>query len=149
MKFIFIFYFLIIYNIKFINSEITDNNECPIETPLHIKGSSNDDCVYTRFDESIHEITNNIIKTQFLNKINILGEFGTWYIGTDYSSKGDLIIQSFNLGGPEVIERFFYGIKKMEEIFFILKTIIHFLIKYQLIQLQLQQNMKQNLLKLI
>ena len=118
MKFIFIFYFLIIYNIKFINSEITDNNECPIETPLHIKGSSNDDCVYTRFDESIHEITNNIIKTQFLNKINILGEFGTWYIGTDYSSKGDLIIQSFNLGGPEVIERFFYGIKKNGRNFF-------------------------------
>ena len=111
MKFILIFYFLI-YNKNFINSEITDNNECPIENPIHIKGSSSDDCVYTRFDESIHEITNNIVKTQFLNKINILGEFGTWYIGTDLSSKRDLIIQSFNLGGSEVIERFFYGIKK-------------------------------------
>ena len=44
-------------------------------------------------------LINNIVKTQFLNKINILGEFGTWYIGTELSSKGDLIIQSFNLGG--------------------------------------------------
>ena len=98
MKFSFFFCFLIIYYKKFINSEITDNNECPIEKPLHIKGSSNDDCVYTKFDENIHEITNNIVKTQFLNKINLLGEFGTWFIGTDLSSKGDLIIQSFNYG---------------------------------------------------
>ena len=112
MKYIFIFYFLIIYNKNFINTEIIDNNECPIEKPLRIKDSSNNNCVYTRFDENIHEISNNIIKTQFLNKINLLGGFGTWFIGTDFSSKGDLIIQSFDYGGDNQFERFFYGIKK-------------------------------------
>jgi hypothetical protein len=92
-----------------INTE-TINSECPKEAPLLDKNSGS--CVYDSYDESINEISNSIIKIQWLNKINQIGEIKTWFIGTDFSSEGDLIIQSFIYDGDVVIlERYFYGIK--------------------------------------
>ena len=107
-------YFLLAIKQAFIYSTPTndnnDDNLCPLETPLLIKNSS--ECVYEKFDQTKHEISNKITRTQWLNKINILGELTTWFIGIDFSSKGDLIIQSINYQKGQLLPtRYFYGIK--------------------------------------
>ena len=109
MKLYFYLWFFLMIKKIFIYSE-TINNECPKEAPLLDKNSGS--CVYDSYDESKNEISNSIIKIQWLNKINQIGEIKTWFIGTDFSSEGDLIIQSFIYdGGVVILERYFYGIK--------------------------------------
>ena len=90
-----------------------EDNLCLLDTPLLIKNSSSIECVYEKFDETKHEISNKITRTQWLNKMNILGELKTWFIGIDFSSKGDLIIQSMNYQKGQIFPtRYFYGIKE-------------------------------------
>ena len=89
---IFIIYTIII---AFIFSEDSINNdiECPMDTPLfNIRSNS---CVYEYYDENKHIISNNIIKEQWLNRRNLIGINDTRYMNSDFSSKGDLIIESF------------------------------------------------------
>ena len=111
MKYNKFLYFSLLLQKIFILSE-SNTDVCPRESPLLIKNSTTDECVYEKYDETKHEISNKIIQTQWLNKINILGVFSTWYIGTDLSSTNDLIIQSFVYDHDIIYPtRYFYGIK--------------------------------------
>ena len=60
---------------KDIYSNIINSNECPRESPLLDQTSL--ECIYENYNESKHEISNSIIKNQWLNQINQLGEEGT------------------------------------------------------------------------
>ena len=114
MKLNFFIWFLLKINIIDIYSETI---ECPIETPLYNKYTYQ--CVYEAFSQGTHEISNSIIETQWLNKINQLGEYVYQYFGTDLSSKGDLIIQSFKYIYTSVdTKRYIYGIKNNGRSFF-------------------------------
>ena len=104
LSFFLIFIFIDIY------FEIINSNECPRETPL--LDHTSQECTYEQYVEGVYEISNSIIKTQWLNQINQLGEQGFWYFGIDISSKGDIIIQSFIYDGINVNQkRYLYGIK--------------------------------------
>ena len=106
----FIWFFLIIKKIIFIYTETINNIECPRETPLLDKNANN--CTYIAFNEDIYEISNSIIKIQWLNKRNQIGPIKTWFIGSDFSSKGDLLIESIVFdGGNLIFERIYYGIR--------------------------------------
>ena len=105
----FIWFFLIINNI-IIYSQIINDNICSKETPLFNKNSQQ--CVLEPFIEGTHEISNSIIKDQWLNKMNILGGDITWYFGSDFTYNRDFIIQSFNYVDENVkTKRYLYGIK--------------------------------------
>ena len=86
-----IWIFFIIQNC-FILSESNDSN-CPRNTPL--LNLNNNKCVYEPYNEAIHIISNEIIKIQWLNRMNELGVEKTEYMSYEISSKGDLIIESF------------------------------------------------------
>ena len=103
------YFSLILLFIKEIINE--DNSECPREFPLLDKTTN--ECVLDIFNENNYIISNQIIKSQWLNNIINLGEKNTWFTGMDFSSKGDLIVHAINLvrNGDLPIERYFYGIK--------------------------------------
>ena len=85
---------------------------CPRNTPLLVINSANNDCVYETYNRDVHKISNEIINIQWLNKMNELGVIKTWYIASDFNSKGDLIIQSFIYEDDKIFqERYFYGIQ--------------------------------------
>ena len=115
MKSIIIIWIVFIIIERLIFSEETNNEyKCPRNSPLLVKNvenSSNIECVCKPYDENLYSISNEIIKIQWLNKINNLGEVSTWYMGSDISSNGDLIIESFIYTTQASPERFFYGIK--------------------------------------
>ena len=108
MELYFFIWFFFIIKI-YVYSETINEGECSRETPL-LKISSHE-CVYETFIEYTHEISNSIIKTQWLNQINQLGESGYWYFGIGLSSTEDLIIQSFYFTGSMDPKRYIYGIK--------------------------------------
>ena len=90
-----------------INSE---NFECPREYPL-LKSNSNQ-CVLEYLSEN-YEISNKIIKTQWLNNIISIGTLGCWYIQFAYSSQGDLLLLTYQYDGQQIrSERYLYGISK-------------------------------------
>ena len=102
--------FIIIIKRIYIYSETINNTECPREKPLLDKNLNN--CTYNAFNETKYEISNNIIKIQWLNRINQIGQIKAWFIGTDFNSKGDLIIESIVYDDGELIlERTYYGIR--------------------------------------
>ena len=107
-----IWLFLIIQKYLILSDEINNDFECPINTPLLVKNSGYNECVYESYNETIHSINNKIIKIQWLNKINELGVMHTWYMSSAFSSKGDLIIESLiYLYNSAFKDRYFYGIK--------------------------------------
>ena len=107
-----IWLFLNIQKYLILSDEINNNFECPINTPLLVINSESNDCVYEPYNVTIHKISNKIIKTQWLNKINELGVLNTWYMSPVISSKGDLIIESLiYLFNFPFKDRHFYGIK--------------------------------------
>ena len=94
----------------FILSEDTNTYICPINTPLLVIQTNK--CVYQNYDNNVHKISNKIIETQWLNQRNQIGDKKTWYMASDFSSYGDLIIESFIYSNDQAFpERFFYGIK--------------------------------------
>ena len=116
----FIWFFLIINNI-IIYSQIINDNICSKETPLFNKNSQQ--CVLEPFIEGTHEISNSIIKDQWLNKMNILGGDITWYFGSDFTYNRDFIIQSFNYVDENVkTKRYLYGIKNNGRALFYLEN---------------------------
>jgi len=117
IKFSFLFFFLII--IKNIISGLRKNEDdfkCDYDKPLFNTESST--CVNEAFNGNKHQISNEIIKIQWLNRINQIGRETNWYMGFDLSSKGDLIIQSVRFTGRLVTERDFYGITSTGRPFF-------------------------------
>ena len=97
---------------------IRDDFECPRDYPL-LSIENNNECCYEYYDNNKHIISNNIIKIQWLNQKNILGEPKSWYMATDFSSKGDLIIETFIFNEFELVtKRYFYGIKSNGREFF-------------------------------
>ena len=121
MKFYFcIWLFLIIKHVD-IYSETINDNECPRETPLLRKSSYQ--CVCEKYIKDTHEISNSIIRVQWLNKMNRLGGEITWYFGSDFTSKGDFIIQSFDYDDRNVkTKRYLYGIKNNGRALFYLRN---------------------------
>ena len=106
--------FFIIYEIiiVFIFAEDSTNSdiECPRDKPLLNK--TNNICVYDFYNENKHIISNNILKEQWLNRRNPIGINETRYMNSDFSSNGDLIIESFSyLDGRAIDIRYLYGIK--------------------------------------
>ena len=114
---------LIIYiltNIQYISANLSENNnenfKCGFNTPLFDIESNS--CVFVPFNISKHKISNYIVKTQWLNKMNQIGGWNNWYMGYDISSNGDLIIESIKYDSSLVKERNFYAIKSNGRDFF-------------------------------
>ena len=108
-------FFLIIISIieiKIVDNETINDFECPRDFPLLKKDSAEIECIYENYTSTKHEISNKIIKAQWLNRINQLGVFKTWFFATDLSSESDLIIQSLIYEGSLDTKRYFYGLKK-------------------------------------
>ena len=90
----------------------TENHECPRKYPLLIEGSETKECALEKYVLGTHTISNQIIKTQWLNNIIILGVGQCWYIKKSYSSNEDLILET-NVYNDSIKNdyRYFYGIK--------------------------------------
>ena len=120
---------LIIYiltNIQYISANLSENNnenfKCGFNTPLFDIESNS--CVFAPFNISKHQISNYIIKTQWLNKMNKIGGWNNWYMGYDISSNGDLIIESIKYDSSLVKERNFYAIKSNGRDFFMIIILV-------------------------
>ena len=72
----------------------TENYECPRDYPLFLQDNGVKECSMEIYNSSIHIISNEIIKTQWLNKITQFGGDDCWYLTKCFSSQGDLIIES-------------------------------------------------------
>ena len=102
---------IILHIFQIIFPEETNSDfKCGIDAPLY--NIESEECVITAYDETIHQISNEIIKIQWMNKFNKIGNKEVWYMGYDISSNGDLVIESFRYNGGQIAKkRFFYGIK--------------------------------------
>ena len=90
----------------------TENYECPREYPLLVNGKKECSIEPYNSTDNNHIISNEIIKTQWLNKIIQIGEEQCWYIKADFSSNGDLIMETNKYDKINIdINRYFYGIK--------------------------------------
>ena len=90
---------------------IEDHFECPREYPLYIEEEEKKQCVLKYFENNHNNISNKIIKTQWLNKRTKVGVEECQYISMDFSSNGDLIIESNIYNRNRKKPRYFYGIK--------------------------------------
>ena len=97
------------------NQEI--NDRCPRDIPLSNKDGE-EHCFYGYYDENKHLISNSIIKDQWLNRRNPIDIHETRFMNSDFSSNGDLIIESFLYSYESINIRFLYGIKKNGRPFF-------------------------------
>ena len=105
----FLFILIIVSIIEKICPELS-NEEYKCEREIPLFNLNTNTCVLEPFG-NYHQISNEIIKTQWLNKQNQIGIEKTWYMSYDFSTKGDLIIQSTTHDGPKVeLHLFFYGI---------------------------------------
>ena len=98
----------------------TENYECPRDYPLFALDQNNiKNCLMDVYVQNNLTISNKIIKTQWLNKIIKIGENNCWYITGDFSSQGDLILET-NTYEYDTInkKRYFYGIKSNGRPFF-------------------------------
>ena len=95
------------------------SNECDIITPIRL---SNGTCVLkycTKEEYDLEECTinNTIIKTQFPNKIIIIGEEKFKYLNFLTLSNGDMIIETSPF--PATNKRIFFGLKQNGRYYFI------------------------------
>ena len=93
-------------------------NECERDTPIRL---SNDTCVLKycskeEYNSGECTINNTIIKTQFPNKIIIIGEEKFRYINFVTLSNGDMIIETSPF--PANNKRIFYGLKNNGRYYF-------------------------------
>ena len=94
------------------------SNECDIDTPIRL---SNGTCVLKyctkeEYDSEECTINNNIIKTQFPNKIIIIGEEKFRYTNFLTLSNGDMIIETSPY--PTTNKRIFFGLKQNGRYYF-------------------------------
>ena len=87
-----------------------ENYECPREYPLFLVGTETKECALEKYESSTHTISNQIIKTQWLNNIAQIGVGQCWYITKSYSSNGDLILETSIYETNINKNRYFYGI---------------------------------------
>ena len=109
---------LLIIQLKFnfitILSEIS---ECPKETPIDISNNCTMQyCTKDDFSSGKCKIKNEIIKTQWLNNIIVIGDLYYRYINFASYSNGDLVIQTTSF--PASTYRKFYGLKENGRPFF-------------------------------
>ena len=101
----------IIQNYLIVSDEINTEYECPRNLPLLPINSSKNECVCEPYNDT-YIVSNKIIKNQWLNKMNQIGESLYCYMTYDFSSKGDLIIESLKFwNNLPFSDRYFYGIK--------------------------------------
>ena len=97
-----------------IKSEIT---ECPRETPIFISNDcSLQYCTKSQYSSGECIIKNEIVKTQCLNNIIIIGDIYFRYINFGIYSNGDMVIGTTVYPGNTT--RIFYGIKNNGRPFF-------------------------------
>ena len=96
----------------------TENYECPREYPLFLQGTDTKECAFEIYNSSTHIISNQIIKTQWLNKLVQIGVDQCWYVRKSYSSNGDLILETSVYQTEPNKFRYFYGIKSNGRPFF-------------------------------
>ena len=94
------------------------SNECDIDTPIRL---SNGTCVLKyctkeEYDSEECTINNTIIKTQFPNKIIIIGEEKFKYLNFLTLSNGDMIIETSPF--PATNKRIFFGLKQNGRYYF-------------------------------
>ena len=93
---------------------IFEEMECPREYPLLIDNLNSKECVLEYIDDkSNFQISNRIIKTQWMNNFIQIGEKGCSYASFTFNSKGDLIMETsiFDETSNENT-KYFYGIQK-------------------------------------
>ena len=98
-----IFYIIFIKFAFIFSEETSEVNICPDNTPFSFEEKS---CVY-QYNIYDNSMSYEIIKEQVLNRKNPIGSYDT-NINSDFSSNGDLIIESFSY---DYNIRFLYGIK--------------------------------------
>ena len=104
-------------NLKFTEcsgKSIFEEMECPREYPLLIDNLNSKECVLEYIDDkSNFQISNRIIKTQWMNNFIQIGEKGCSYASFTFNSKGDLIMETsiFDETSNENT-KYFYGIQK-------------------------------------
>ena len=122
---------------------IVNNLECSREYPLFDLETNN--CTFEVFNKTKHIISNKIILNQWLNKINQIGISNTRYASIEFSSKKDLIIQSF-IYSPYIFlyKDIFMELHLMGDHYFMRKKMINLLTKKRLIQIQIFRNVNIN-----
>ena len=90
---------------------ISEDIECPREYPLLLITSTQKECTFDYLsNQNSYQISNRIIKTQWINNFIQIGDGGSVYMSID-NNKGDLIIESNIYTVNSKSERFFYGIQ--------------------------------------
>ena len=91
--------------------DTSNDIECPKEYPLLIKDSNPKECVLEyRSNKNDYEISNKIIRTQWMNNIILIGDACT-YLSITFNSKGDLIMEANRYSQYVKVERYFYAIQ--------------------------------------
>ena len=95
------------------NIPTTNNDyECPIDYPLLLTGDTGEkECTMEAYNPDNHIISNEIIKTQWLNKRIQIGINNCMYLGVCLSSENDLIFETNTIYEVDDNNRYFYGIK--------------------------------------
>ena len=108
------FLIYITFNIKSIKSEISD---CPKAQPIYKSNECKlEYCTKEQFESEQCIIKNEIVKTQWLNNIIIIGDTNFRYLNYASYKNGDMVIQSTKY--PVTKARKFYGIKNNGRPFF-------------------------------
>ena len=102
------------------NIPTTNNDyECPIDYPLLLTGDTGEkECTMEAYNPDNHIISNEIIKTQWLNKRIQIGINNCMYLGVCLSSENDLIFETNTIYEVDDNNRYFYGIKSNGRPFF-------------------------------
>ena len=95
---------------------INELNGCEINKPFLKSTSCVNYCSELELKEKTCKIDNDIVKTQYLNNINFIGDENYKYVNFAMFSNGDMILETTN--NPGTKKRMFYGIKKDGREFF-------------------------------
>ena len=124
-----------------------DNFECPREYPLLVNGQK--ECSLEIYNSINHTISNQIIKTQWLNKRIQIGGGQCWYITSEYSSQGDLIFETNRYEEYNIhTTRYFYGIKSNGRLLFYDDTNNEFVEQKTIEAITVKQKFESQLIKI-
>ena len=92
--------------------------ECPRNRPLSLFNiCMKTFCSKNDFETNFCKIDNEIIKTQWLKNIILIGYNGCGYVNIETYSNKDLIVEAINLSGTDK-KRIFYALKQNGRNFF-------------------------------
>ena len=121
------FFFLIeLFGILLLNNIIKG---CPIEEPIRYSIFFTDSyctsrfCTSLEFSDGICRIENDIISTQWLNRMNLIGENGYRFVSMEILSNGDLILEAIENNNNK---RYFYRLNQNGSSSFLMEGISHF-----------------------